>query len=209
MDDAKEMWETIKSRFGGNDESKKMQKYLLKQQFEGFSMSTLEGLHKGYDRTKPGLDTLSFDDQYNNIRVFERDVKGHFARDCRAKGNKDSRRRDVGYNGNKTRDNGGILAYQDDSKALVTINGEDIDWPRHVEEDAHNYAMMAYSSSNSGSDNEICWVIIYINPLNLSTVSFGVDAAMEIKEKHQVFTAASEDISAVMQKLMLLVTAVK
>nr|GEU55463.1 ribonuclease H-like domain-containing protein [Tanacetum cinerariifolium] len=31
MVDAKEMWEAIKSRFGGNDESKKMQKYLLKQ----------------------------------------------------------------------------------------------------------------------------------------------------------------------------------
>nr|GEV02503.1 hypothetical protein [Tanacetum cinerariifolium] len=38
---------------------------------------------------------------------------------------------------------------------------------------------------------------------------FGVDAVMEIKEKHQVFTAASEDISAVRQKLILLVTAVK
>nr|GEX25155.1 ribonuclease H-like domain-containing protein [Tanacetum cinerariifolium] len=31
MADAKEMWEAIKSRFGGNDESKKMQKYLLKK----------------------------------------------------------------------------------------------------------------------------------------------------------------------------------
>nr|GEZ75075.1 hypothetical protein [Tanacetum cinerariifolium] len=39
--------------------------------------------------------------------------------------------------------------------------------------------------------------------------SFGVDAAIEIKEKHQVFTAASEDISAARQKLMLLVTAIK
>nr|GFD03552.1 xylulose kinase-1 [Tanacetum cinerariifolium] len=47
--DAKEMWEAIKSRFGGNDESKKMQKYLLKQHFEDFSVSTSEGLHKGYD----------------------------------------------------------------------------------------------------------------------------------------------------------------
>nr|GEZ64833.1 hypothetical protein [Tanacetum cinerariifolium] len=27
-------------------------------------------------RTKPGLDNLSFDDLYNNLRVFERDVKG-------------------------------------------------------------------------------------------------------------------------------------
>ncbi|GKE51886.1 hypothetical protein Tco_1487042 [Tanacetum coccineum] len=42
MDDAKEMWEAIKSRFGGNDESKKMQKYILKQQFESFSVSNSE-----------------------------------------------------------------------------------------------------------------------------------------------------------------------
>nr|GFD61517.1 hypothetical protein [Tanacetum cinerariifolium] len=41
------------------------------------------------------------------------------------------------------------------------------------------------------------------------TVSFGVDAAIEIKEKHQVFTAASKDISAARQKMMLLVTAIK
>ncbi|GKA67806.1 hypothetical protein Tco_0767723, partial [Tanacetum coccineum] len=47
--DAKEMWEAIKSRFGGNDELKKMQKYILKQQFEGFSVSNSEGLHKSYD----------------------------------------------------------------------------------------------------------------------------------------------------------------
>ncbi|GKB23884.1 hypothetical protein Tco_0863285 [Tanacetum coccineum] len=40
MTDAKEMWDAIKSRFGGNDESKKMQKYILKQQFEGFSVSS-------------------------------------------------------------------------------------------------------------------------------------------------------------------------
>nr|GEZ67300.1 putative ribonuclease H-like domain-containing protein [Tanacetum cinerariifolium] len=33
---------------------------------------------------------------------------------------------------------------------------------------------------------------------------FGVNAAMELKEKHQVFNAASEDISPVRQKLMLL-----
>ncbi|GJQ92040.1 hypothetical protein Tco_0003179 [Tanacetum coccineum] len=58
MTDAKEMWETIKSRFGGNDESKKMQKYILKQQFEGFSVSNSEGLHKGYDRFQSLLSQL-------------------------------------------------------------------------------------------------------------------------------------------------------
>ncbi|GKD33961.1 ribonuclease H-like domain-containing protein [Tanacetum coccineum] len=67
------------SRFGGNDESKKIQKYILKQQFEGFSVSNSKGLHKGYDRTKPGVDSLSFDDLYNNLRVFENDVKGFTA----------------------------------------------------------------------------------------------------------------------------------
>ncbi|GJU89987.1 reverse transcriptase domain-containing protein [Tanacetum coccineum] len=116
MTDAKEMWDAIKSRFGGNDESKKMQKYILKQQFEGFSVSNSKGLHKGYDRfqsllsqleihgagvstedtnqkflrslpsswsqvslimrTKPRVDSLSFDDLYNNLGVFETDVKG-------------------------------------------------------------------------------------------------------------------------------------
>ncbi|GJU68719.1 putative ribonuclease H-like domain-containing protein [Tanacetum coccineum] len=73
MTDAKEMWDAIKSRFGGNDESKKMQKYILKQQFEGFSVSNSEGLHKGYDRR---VDSLSFNDLYNNLRVFESDIKG-------------------------------------------------------------------------------------------------------------------------------------
>ncbi|GJY81603.1 hypothetical protein Tco_0494354 [Tanacetum coccineum] len=38
MTDAKDMWDAIKSTFSGNDESKKMQKYILKaQQFEGVS----------------------------------------------------------------------------------------------------------------------------------------------------------------------------
>ncbi|GJT55095.1 ribonuclease H-like domain-containing protein [Tanacetum coccineum] len=52
------MWEAIKSRFGGNDESKKMQKYILKQQFKGFSVSNSKGLHKGYDRFQSLLSQL-------------------------------------------------------------------------------------------------------------------------------------------------------
>nr|GEU44439.1 putative ribonuclease H-like domain-containing protein [Tanacetum cinerariifolium] len=76
MTDPKEMWEAIKSRFSGNDKSKKMQKYLLKQQFRSFLVSKSEGLHKGYDRTKPRVYTLNFDDLYNNLGVFESYVKG-------------------------------------------------------------------------------------------------------------------------------------
>nr|GEZ78128.1 ribonuclease H-like domain-containing protein [Tanacetum cinerariifolium] len=58
MADAKEMWEAIKFRFGSNDESKKMKKYLLKQQFEGFSVSVSEGLNKGYNRFQTLLSQL-------------------------------------------------------------------------------------------------------------------------------------------------------
>ncbi|GJT00823.1 putative ribonuclease H-like domain-containing protein [Tanacetum coccineum] len=65
MTDAKEMWDVIKSIFGGNDELKKMQKFQS-------LLSQLE-IHGA------GVDSLSFDDLYNNLRVFENDVKGSTA----------------------------------------------------------------------------------------------------------------------------------
>ncbi|GJW98038.1 hypothetical protein Tco_0179846 [Tanacetum coccineum] len=57
MTDAKEMWDAFKSRFGGNDESKKMQKYILKKQFEGVS-------------------TEDANQKFLSLRVFKTDVKG-------------------------------------------------------------------------------------------------------------------------------------
>ncbi|GJT50491.1 hypothetical protein Tco_0976648 [Tanacetum coccineum] len=48
--DAKSLWETIKTRFGGNKESKKMQKTVLKHQYENFTASRSERLDKTYDR---------------------------------------------------------------------------------------------------------------------------------------------------------------
>ncbi|GJT71825.1 ribonuclease H-like domain-containing protein [Tanacetum coccineum] len=44
--DAKTLWEAIKARFGSNKESKKMQKTILKQQYENFDASRSEGLIK-------------------------------------------------------------------------------------------------------------------------------------------------------------------
>ncbi|GJU53633.1 putative ribonuclease H-like domain-containing protein [Tanacetum coccineum] len=296
MTNAKEMWDAIKSGFGGNDESKKMQKYILKQQFEGFSISNSEELHKGYDRslpsswshvslvmrTKPGVDSLSFDDLYNNLRVFESNVKGstgssssiqnvtfvsfestsstndvstaygvstssgynsqrensssytnelmysffanhsigpqldhedleqldefdleemdlkwqvamilmrvkkfykrtgrrlqfdakepvgfdktkfecfnchktgHFTRECRSKGNLECRRRDAGNNGYRAKDNGRRPRKQEEPKALVTLDGEGVDWTGHTEDEQENFALMA--DSNSGLDIEV------------------------------------------------------
>ncbi|GJW76203.1 hypothetical protein Tco_0137885 [Tanacetum coccineum] len=48
--DAKSLWEAIKNRFGGNKESKKMKKSILKQNYENFAASSQEGLDKTYDR---------------------------------------------------------------------------------------------------------------------------------------------------------------
>nr|GEU68600.1 putative reverse transcriptase, RNA-dependent DNA polymerase [Tanacetum cinerariifolium] len=47
--DAKTLWEAIKTKFRGNKESKKMQKTILKQQYENFVASRSEGLDKTYD----------------------------------------------------------------------------------------------------------------------------------------------------------------
>ncbi|GJW65412.1 ribonuclease H-like domain-containing protein [Tanacetum coccineum] len=47
---AKSLWAAIKSRFGGNEESKKMQKNVLKHQFENLTTALNESLDKAYDR---------------------------------------------------------------------------------------------------------------------------------------------------------------
>nr|GEX98631.1 ribonuclease H-like domain-containing protein [Tanacetum cinerariifolium] len=87
-DDARDICMAVKARFGGNEESKKMRKTMLKQQFTEFSVTEEEGLHKGYDRALPsswsqvalalktrgGLESMSFDDLYNKLRSLELDV---------------------------------------------------------------------------------------------------------------------------------------
>ncbi|GJR54537.1 hypothetical protein Tco_1405058 [Tanacetum coccineum] len=67
LDDAREIWLLIKARFGKNEESKKMQKSFLKQEFEEFKITEAEG----------GLEYLSFDDLYNKLKYLEFDIKGH------------------------------------------------------------------------------------------------------------------------------------
>ncbi|GJX58512.1 hypothetical protein Tco_0289902, partial [Tanacetum coccineum] len=48
MDDAKEIWAAIKTWFGGNANSKKMQKAVLKQQFEAFTISSKESSYHSW-----------------------------------------------------------------------------------------------------------------------------------------------------------------
>ncbi|GJU80608.1 putative ribonuclease H-like domain-containing protein [Tanacetum coccineum] len=83
--DAKSLWEAIKNRFGGNKESKKMQKTILKQNYENFedaNLKLLRSLPSAWNnialimRNKYDLDTLSMDDLYNNLKVYEAEIKG-------------------------------------------------------------------------------------------------------------------------------------
>nr|GEU99915.1 ribonuclease H-like domain-containing protein [Tanacetum cinerariifolium] len=80
MDDARDIWNAVKARFGGNAESKKMRKSMLKQEFLEFRIGEAEGLHKGYVKMQKilsGLELLSFDDLYYKLKTLEVDVKGY------------------------------------------------------------------------------------------------------------------------------------
>ncbi|GJV72278.1 putative ribonuclease H-like domain-containing protein [Tanacetum coccineum] len=59
-------------------------------------------------------------------------LKRAFCRECRIKGNQDNRRRDA-WN-SRTKD-GSRTGQNKDSKALVTIDGEGVDWTNHSEDD--------------------------------------------------------------------------
>ncbi|GKE83752.1 hypothetical protein Tco_1557494, partial [Tanacetum coccineum] len=55
----KSLMETIEKRFGGNKESKKVQKILLKQQYENFNGNSSEGLDQIYDRLQKLISQLA------------------------------------------------------------------------------------------------------------------------------------------------------
>ncbi|GJX67622.1 putative ribonuclease H-like domain-containing protein [Tanacetum coccineum] len=88
----------------------------------------------GFDKTK--------------VECYNCHKTGHFARECRSKGNQDSRRRDAWNTRNKAK-----AGKQEEPKALVTLDGDGVYWTSHSKDEQENYALMAYI--NSGSDTEI------------------------------------------------------
>ncbi|GJR70935.1 putative ribonuclease H-like domain-containing protein [Tanacetum coccineum] len=93
----------------------------------------------GFDKTK--------------VECYNCHKTGHFTRECRSKRNQDSKRKDAWNSGYKAKDNGKRSGKQEESNALVTLDGEGIDWTTHAEDGEDNYALMAFS--NSGSDIEV------------------------------------------------------
>nr|GEV30328.1 hypothetical protein [Tanacetum cinerariifolium] len=71
--------EAIEKRFRGNKETKKVQKTLLKQQYENFRRHQLEILEKSAIRVENShfdLEEQSLDDLFNNLKIYEAEVKG-------------------------------------------------------------------------------------------------------------------------------------
>nr|GEV29677.1 hypothetical protein [Tanacetum cinerariifolium] len=77
--DANTMIEAIEKRFGGNTKNKKVQKTLLKQQFENFIGSSSEGLDQIHDRLQKLISQLeihrSLNDLFNSLKIYETKVK--------------------------------------------------------------------------------------------------------------------------------------
>ncbi|GJR29252.1 retrovirus-related pol polyprotein from transposon TNT 1-94 [Tanacetum coccineum] len=164
MTDAKEMWDAIKSRFGGNDESKKMQKnHEDLEQLDEFDLKEMDlkwqvamismRMKKFYKKNGRKLqfdvkEPVGFDK--TKVECYNYHKTDHFARECRTKGNQDSRSRNAWNSGNKDERRSGM---QDDLRALVTIDEEGVDWTSHSEEE-EDYALMAYNSSGSDTKRE-------------------------------------------------------
>nr|GEW01322.1 hypothetical protein [Tanacetum cinerariifolium] len=67
---ANELWAVILKTFGGNEATKKRKKNLLKQQYGNFKAEGAKTLEQTND-----LDTMSLDDLYNHLKVYEAEVQ--------------------------------------------------------------------------------------------------------------------------------------
>nr|GEV21913.1 paired amphipathic helix protein Sin3-like 2 [Tanacetum cinerariifolium] len=188
--DAKSLWAAIKSRFGGNVASKKMQKTVLKQQFENFYVSDTEGLDKVYDRfqklisllevhgvtvsnedanqkflralpsswnnialimrNKEGINELDIDDLYNNVKVFEADIKGHSSS---GKASSSSYTDDLMFLffANEAILQGSVEQKEIKGTRIEIQDGLGYDWSYIAQEEPIEFSLMAYTS---GSDTK-------------------------------------------------------
>ncbi|GJV33311.1 hypothetical protein Tco_1393711 [Tanacetum coccineum] len=152
MDDAKEIWEAIRTRFGGNANSKKIQKAVLKNSLKHL----LYQVQKAWSnlamtmRTKPDVNTLSIDDLHNNLRVFEQELTSTSKSSasaqngkCPSKGTNDGKKRDSFYQDQ------GAGKKEQNQNCLLTMDDGVVNWGEHtVEEEETNHALMAISSNN-------------------------------------------------------------
>nr|GEX49273.1 ribonuclease H-like domain-containing protein [Tanacetum cinerariifolium] len=147
--DAKTLMQAIEKRFGGNTETKKVQKTLLKQRYENFIGSSTESLDQIHDRLQKLVRLILLSGEIRLIwrnrvlMIYSTVFRGHEE----------------------------ILELMDlllwvliyPRWSVITATGRDIlqgsvgsyDWSFQAEEEPANYALMAFSSLSSYSDIEV------------------------------------------------------
>ncbi|GKA84289.1 hypothetical protein Tco_0805884 [Tanacetum coccineum] len=90
------------------------------------------------------------------LKKFYKKTRRKLQFDAKELGNQDSRRRDAGYTGYKAKDSGRRPGKQEETKALVTLDGDGVDWTSHSEDEHENYALIAYSYSSSETKVNSC-----------------------------------------------------
>ncbi|GKD83776.1 putative ribonuclease H-like domain-containing protein, partial [Tanacetum coccineum] len=98
----------------------------------------------GWNLGVNGVDIIGFDKTKEECYNFHR--KGHFAWECKAPKNQDSRKREI------TRRT--VPVEETTSNALVSqCDGFGYDWSDQAKEGPTNFALMAYTSSGSSSSS--------------------------------------------------------
>nr|GEW61607.1 ribonuclease H-like domain, reverse transcriptase, RNA-dependent DNA polymerase [Tanacetum cinerariifolium] len=204
--DVKTLWEAIKTRFGCNKESKKMQKTILKKQYENFTASRSEGLDKTYDRFQklisqleihgevisredanlkllrslpPAWNTntlMSMDNLYNNLKVYEAKIKGQSSLSLNSQ-------------------NGQAFAstYADD--VMFSFSSNQSNSPHYqAKEGPIDFALMAFSSSgSSSSDTEV-------RDNSITELKHQLEESLKEKKDDSVFKSViSETVTSVLE----------
>nr|GEY81237.1 hypothetical protein [Tanacetum cinerariifolium] len=174
--------------FGGNKESKKMQKTILKQQCENFAAS----------RSKD-LDTLSIDDLYNNLKVYEAEIKSQ------SSSSSNSQNVAFVYSDNTSSTNEAVnIAHDLDNEDLEQIDTDDLEemdlkWQvamltmrvkRFIKKSRRNLNFNGKETVGFDKTKEV--IVNGDAPTSIASVSGGVKAAIPPKTTKQKITRRNE-----------------
>nr|GEU32398.1 hypothetical protein [Tanacetum cinerariifolium] len=160
---------TIKTMFGGNKESKKIHKTILKQQYknfgQAFTSTYADDVMFSFFANQYNSPQLDNEDQeqidindlkemdlkwQTKVERYNHHKRGHFARECGG----------PRIQGTRNKDNTGrVVPVETPTNALIVIDGMGYDWSYQDKEEPTYFALMAFSSSgSSSSDIEICLI---------------------------------------------------